>query len=64
MTDTTSNLSAATKAERRIAAMHAARTPVDSQGEPTGPLATYTYDEDGNFLSATPGKAEPPEPAA
>jgi hypothetical protein len=62
MTDTTSNLSAATKAARRIAAMHAARTPVDSQGEPTGPLATYTYDADGNFLSAS--KAESPKPAA
>jgi hypothetical protein len=60
MTDSTSKLSATAKAERRIAAMHAVRTPVDSQGTPTGPPATYTYDEDGQLVSAVPGKATPP----
>ena len=56
MTDSTSKLSATAKAERRIAAMHAVRTTVDSQGTPTGPPATYTYDENGQLVSAVPGK--------
>lgn len=42
MPDSTSNMSATTKAQRAIAAMEAAKTPVDNQGRPLGPPAVYT----------------------
>jgi hypothetical protein len=58
MTDP-SNLSAQAKAERSIARQEAAMTPVDSQGQPTGRPAVFTYDDNGRFVSAEPGKAEP-----
>jgi hypothetical protein len=61
MTDSTDNLSPATRLERIIAICEAARTPVDSQGKPTGKPAVYTYDAAGRFVSATPA---PPDDAA
>ena len=48
MTDTPAQI------ERRIAAAQAARPPVDNQGRPTGKAATFTYDEHGLLVSATP----------
>jgi hypothetical protein len=61
MTDSTNNLGPAARLERIIAIGDAARTPVDSQGRPTGSPATFTYDEDGRFVSVTRG--EPDDPA-
>lgn len=49
-----SNLSSAAKAERRIAAAHAARHTVDNQGKPTSGPTVYKYDDNGRLISAEP----------
>ncbi len=43
---------------RRIAGVHSVRTPVDSQGRPTGQPAQFDYDERGILITATPGRED------
>lgn len=50
----------AVEAAKKIAKASAARPKVDAQGSPTGPASTYTYDDAGRLLEATPG-ADPAE---
>lgn len=41
-------------ARTRIAAAQAARVRTDAQGNPLTPPTTYTYDETGRLIAATP----------
>lgn len=60
---TQQNVPGAAPVVRRIAGGHAARTPVDSQGRPTGQPARFDYDERGILITAKPGPTEaPPAP--
>ena len=61
MTTHTSHLSNAARLERRIASAAAVATPTDANGQPIGKPATYAYDEDGRFVSAS--AAEPDDAA-
>ena len=42
-------------AAERLAAVRAARVPVDNQGRPLAAPSVYTYDGDGRLVSAEPG---------
>ena len=55
---TQQNVPGAAPVVRRIAGGHAARTPVDSQGHPTGQPARFDYDERGILTTATPGRED------
>lgn len=48
------------ESQQRLALARAGRVPVDSQGQPTGPPSTFTYDDKGRLIKVDAAAPEKP----